>query len=174
MNISDDRALPEQAQGTWLTANTFGVLRQPPLLGRDFVAGDERPGAEPVVIIGHGIWKNRYGSDPGVLGKSLRVNGQPATIVGVMPEGMKFPDNTEIWAPFIPTGTAARRDVRPLRVFGRLADGVDRRGRASRIERHRPAAHGGVSRTRRRRVARRPRRNVHRAIRRRGRPARCS
>ena len=49
MNISDDRALPEQATGTWLTANTFGVLRQQPLLGRDFAAGDERPGAEPVV-----------------------------------------------------------------------------------------------------------------------------
>ena len=53
MNISDDRALPELANGTWLTANTFGVLRQQPLLGRDFAAGDERAGAEPVAIIGY-------------------------------------------------------------------------------------------------------------------------
>ena len=62
MNISDDRALPDEAHGTWLTANTFGVLRQQPLLGRDFAAGDERPGAEPVVIIGYSLWKQRYGA----------------------------------------------------------------------------------------------------------------
>ncbi len=62
MNISDDRALPEQAEGTWLTANAFGALRQRPLLGRDFAVGDERKGAEPVVIIGYGLWKNRYGA----------------------------------------------------------------------------------------------------------------
>ena len=69
MNISDDRALPEQARGTWLTANAFGVLEAAAASGRDFVAGDERPGAEPVVIIGYSIWRNRYGSDPDVLGK---------------------------------------------------------------------------------------------------------
>ena len=91
MNISDDRALPEQARGTWLTANAFGVLRQQPLLGRDFAAGDERPGAEPVAIISYSLWKNRYGGDPDVLGRTLRVNGQPATIVGVMPDGMRSP-----------------------------------------------------------------------------------
>ena len=77
MNISDDRVLPEQVQGTWVTANAFGVLEQPPLLGRDFVARDEAPGADPVVIIGHGIWRNRYGGDPNVLGQTLRVNGRP-------------------------------------------------------------------------------------------------
>jgi putative ABC transport system permease protein len=124
MNISDDRVLPEQAQGTWLTANAFGVLKQPLLLGRDFVGGDEAPGAQPVVIIGHRIWRTRYGSDPGVLGKSLRVNGQPAIIVGVMPQGMRFPDNTDVWAVIIPPVTSARRDVHSLRVFGRLADRV--------------------------------------------------
>ena len=127
MNISDDRALPELANGTWLTANTFGVLRQPPLLGRDFAAGDERPGAEPVAIIGYSLWKNRYGSDPNVLGRTLRINGQPATIVGVMPDGMRFPDNSQVWAPFVPTEAQKRRDGRALRVFGRLKDGTERR-----------------------------------------------
>ena len=127
MNISDDRALPELANGTWLTANTFGVLRQPPLLGRDFAAGDERPGAEPVAIIGYSLWKNRYGSDPDVLGRTLRINGQPATIVGVMPDGMRFPDNSQVWAPFVPTEAQTRRDGRALRVFGRLKDGTERR-----------------------------------------------
>jgi putative ABC transport system permease protein len=127
LNISDDSNLPEQAHGTAITANAFGVLRQQPLVGRDFTAGDERPGAEPVVIIGYTVWQNRYGRDPDVVGRSLRVNGQPATIVGVMPEGMRFPDDTQIWMPLIPPDGQAARTTRALRVFGRLADGTDRR-----------------------------------------------
>jgi putative ABC transport system permease protein len=128
MNLSDDRALPEQANGRWITANTFGLLRQPPLLGRDFTSDDERAGAEPVVLLGYSIWRNRYGADLHAIGSILRVNGRPATIVGVMPEGMKFPYDAEIWMPFIPTETQRlTRTARVLRVFGRLADGVDRR-----------------------------------------------
>ena len=127
MNISDARALPEQARGTRITANAFGLLRQPTLLGRDFSPGDDRKGAEPVVIISYTFWKNRYGADPNVLGMPMRVNGQPATIIGVMPAGMRFPDNTEIWIPAIPTEAQERRDARFLAVFGRLADGVSRR-----------------------------------------------
>ena len=111
MNISDDRALPEQAHGTWVTANAFGVLRQQPLLGRDFVAGDERPGADPVVIIGHDIWKNRYGArSERARQDAARSTGSPATIIGVMPDGMRFPDNTELWVPFIPTDAQTRRE----------------------------------------------------------------
>jgi len=90
MNISDDRALPEQVEGTSVTANLFGQLGQQPLLGRDFAPGDDARGAERVVIIGHRLWNNRFGSDPEVLGTTLRVNGEPATIVGVMPQGMRF------------------------------------------------------------------------------------
>ena len=127
MNISDARALPEQARGTWVTANTFSLLRQPALLGRDFASTDEAKGAEPVVIISFTFWKNRYGADPNVLGTPVRMNGQPATIVGVMPEGMRFPDNTEVWAPAIPTAAQEARDARSLGVFGRLADAASRR-----------------------------------------------
>jgi predicted permease len=127
LNISDDSNLPEQAHGTAITANAFGVLRQQPLVGRDFAAGDEHPGAERVVIIGYAVWQNRYGRDPNVVGRTLRVNGQPATIVGVMPEGMRFPDNTQIWMPLLPPDAQTARTTRVLRVFGRLADGPDRR-----------------------------------------------
>jgi hypothetical protein len=126
MNVSDDRGVPEEVSGTSLTANAFGVLRQAPLLGRDFTAADERREAEPVVIIGHALWKNRYGADPQVLGRMLRINGEPATIVGVMPEGMRFPEDSELWRPFVPTGAQMARNVRPLRVFGRLSDGAER------------------------------------------------
>ena len=126
MNISDARALPEQARGTWITANAFSLLRQPALLGRDFAPADERKGAEPVVVISYTFWKNRYGADPNVLGTPVRMNGQPATIVGVMPDGMRFPDNTEVWAPAIPTEAQEARDARSLGVFGRLADAASR------------------------------------------------
>ncbi len=121
MNIADDRAWPEEVRGAQMTANAFGQLRHQPFLGRDFVAGDERPGAPPVAIIGYSLWKTRYGADPEVLGKPLRVNGRPRTIVGVMPEGMKFPENAEVWVPFIPA-VAQERDARQLSIFGRLND----------------------------------------------------
>ena len=126
INISDDHAAPQQTQGAWVTANHFDVLRQRPVLGRTFVAGDEHRGADPVVIIGHDIWKNRFDRDPGVIGRVLRVNGQPSTIIGVMPELMKFPDNagSELWVPFVPADAQLARDRRVLTVFGRLAPDV--------------------------------------------------
>jgi putative ABC transport system permease protein len=126
INISDDRVVPEQTQGSWVTANHFDVLRQRPVLGRTFVAGDEQRGAEPVVIIGYEIWKHRFDLDPQVVGRILRVNGLPTTIIGVMPERMKFPDNagSELWLPFVPTDAQMARDRRVLGVFGRLAPGI--------------------------------------------------
>jgi predicted permease len=126
INISDERALPEEARGTWVTANSFGVLRQLPLVGRDFGPHDDRIGADPVAILSYRVWKNRYGADPAVLGKTLRLNGQPATIIGVMPDGMNFPNNTEVWAPFIPSEMQRQRGTPSLNVFGRLRDGVAR------------------------------------------------
>jgi putative ABC transport system permease protein len=125
MNVSDDRTLPEQVLGTRLTANTFGVLGQRVLLGRDFLETDGRPGAEPVVIIGHDLWKNRYDADPGVAGRAIRVNGRAATIVGVMPKAMRFPENSELWAPLMPAETTEARSERNLSVLGRLRDGAD-------------------------------------------------
>ena len=133
LNISDDRSLPDQVRGAWVTANAFRVLGQPPLLGRDFAEGEDRTGAEPLVIIGYALWKNRYGADPGVMGQSLRVNGQPATIVGVMPDGMRFPMNTDIWPLFIPADGAAQ-NARPLLVFGRLAEGATLAGAQAELD----------------------------------------
>ncbi|HET7220119.1 MAG TPA: ABC transporter permease [Vicinamibacterales bacterium] len=120
VNIADDTGFPEQARSTWLTANAFQVLGQQPLVGRDFAADDERKGAERVAIIGHAIWKNRYGADGGILGRTLRINGEPTTIVGVMPEGLMFPTDSALWMPFIPNAAQEKRDNRPLEAFGRL------------------------------------------------------
>jgi putative ABC transport system permease protein len=127
MTISDDRGMPEQARGSYLTGNAFSVVGQAPLLGRDFRPEDEQRGGDRAVIIGYTIWRNRYGGDPGVIGKLTRVNGQPAVIVGVMPEGMMFPQNTEMWSVFIPNEQQQRRDWRGLSVFGRVGPGQTRR-----------------------------------------------
>ncbi len=115
---------PEQTQGSRVTANLFDILRQRPLLGRTFAQGEDRRGAEPVVIIGYDLWSNRFDRDPNVVGRILRINGEAATIIGVMPDRMKFPDNSELWVPFIPAEAQMTREVRPLSVFGRLAESV--------------------------------------------------
>jgi putative ABC transport system permease protein len=120
MSLADERGVPEQARGAYLTSNAFQVLGQQPLLGRDFRPEDDRKGAERVVMLGHGIWKNRYGADPAVLGRVLRVNGQAATIIGVMPEGMMFPTDSALWMPFVPTENQEKRENRSIAVFGRM------------------------------------------------------
>jgi putative ABC transport system permease protein len=126
VNISGDRALPEQVRVTWVSANTFGLLRQPPLIGRDFAAEDERAGAAPVAILGHALWKTRYGADPTVLGATLRMNGTAATIIGVMPKHMRFPDDSQIWAPLVSANRGEQSNARDLGLFGRLSDGIAR------------------------------------------------
>ena len=124
VNISDDRATAEEISGAWVTPNLFGLLREQPLLGRDFSPDDDRRGAEPVAIVGYRLWQQRYGGEPTVLGRTLRVNGQPATIVGVMPDRMRFPEHTQVWLPFVPTDAQEQRRARILSVFGRLTDGA--------------------------------------------------
>ncbi len=123
MNVSDPDHPAERAGGAAVTANTFSLLRQQPFLGRDFVPGEDTAGAPPVVILGHSIWKNRYGSDPGVIGRMLKINEVAYSIIGVMPQGMRFPTNADIWRPLLP-GTAENLRNRNISVFGRLASGV--------------------------------------------------
>ena len=134
MNISDDRGMPEQARGTYMTANAFSVVGQRPLLGRDFVPEDEQRGSDRAVIIGYTLWRNRYGGDSNVIGKLTRINGEPAVIVGVMPEAMMFPQNSEIWAAFIPNEQQERRTWRGLAVFGRVQPGTGRTAALAEME----------------------------------------
>jgi predicted permease len=125
MNLTESGRLPERFRGTYVSANTFRLLGQQPLLGRDFAPDEDRPGAEPVVILGHGVWRDRYGADPSVIGRVIRVNEVPATIVGVMPEGMKFPTNSDLWQPLVPIARDESRDFRRLNAFGRLRPGAN-------------------------------------------------
>ena len=112
--------------GCFVSANAFSALRERPIVGRDFRPEDDRPGAAAVIIIGHGVWTERFGANPSAIGRTIRVNGAPATIIGVMPPGFMFPYLAEIWQPIaqMPDLAAQPRDARAIGVFGRLADGV--------------------------------------------------
>jgi predicted permease len=106
------------------TAGIFAMLHMPPVLGRGFLPDDDKPGAAPVLLLGYGIWKERYGSSASVIGRSVRVNEKPATIIGVMPEGFKFPGGTDMWMPLVPSPELEKRDNRTLQVFGMLKPGI--------------------------------------------------
>jgi putative ABC transport system permease protein len=127
MNISEAGRPAERFSGASVSANTFKVLRQQPILGRDFAPGDDRPEAPPVVILGYTVWKNRYASDPGVIGRTIKVNDVACAVIGIMPEGMRFPVNADLWRPFIGRDDQlTKRDVRTIGLFGRLAPGATR------------------------------------------------
>jgi putative ABC transport system permease protein len=127
ISLGRDGAVPEQFDGLYVSADTFTVLRVTPVIGRDFSAADDRPGAEAVAIIASNVWKSRYGASRDVLGRKVSVNGTtPATIVGVMSDGFHFVDTTDVWLPLsqMPGSTRQRRDARGLLMIGRLPDGI--------------------------------------------------
>ncbi len=119
--VSEDGGSPQAYHLAKATAGIFGMVQGKALLGRTLEARDEAPGAAPVMVIGYGVWKDRYASDWHVLGREVRVNGLPATIVGVMPEGFKFPNGFDVWMPLAPE---TKRDTRPLWVYGILKPDV--------------------------------------------------
>ncbi len=122
-NLSDDQNVPESYGCARITANGLEAIGQIPVLGRAFLEEDERPGAEPVAILTYALWEKRYGRDASIVGKKIRIDSVPTTVVGVMPRGLSFPPETEFWQPIIPDGKEKRGD-RYLLVFGRLAPGV--------------------------------------------------
>jgi putative ABC transport system permease protein len=90
---------PQRYTGAYTTENFLRVLGVSPMLGRDFVAEDNQAGAGKVAIIGYGVWQRDFGGASDIVGKGVRINGKPATIVGVMPRGFAFPSNEELWLP---------------------------------------------------------------------------
>jgi predicted permease len=123
VTISDSAGAPERGRVCYVTANAFDITGERPLLGRTFVAGEDGPAAEPAVILGYDLWQTRYGGDRNIVGHKVRIDDRFATVVGVMPREVRFPDNAELWIPLIPGEKLLRRDNRQLAVFGRLALG---------------------------------------------------
>lgn len=113
--------------GAYVTEHFFRVLGVGPVMGRDFTADDNRPGADTVLIISHGLWQRDFGAVGDIVGTRVRLNGKPATIVGVMPQGFSFPDNEELWIPlFTEFPVTARNDPQANNpnVIGLIRQGV--------------------------------------------------
>src|SRR5262245_47061686 len=126
-NISEAGREPDRFPGVYVSTNIFKMIGEQPILGRDFVPDDERPGAPPVLIISHNVWQSRYGGDPNVLGRTVTINAFTPTIIGVMPPDLQFPSNNDLWVPLVhmPPGVKPlNRDARNFAVFGLLKPGV--------------------------------------------------
>ena len=96
VNLSD-LGRPERFDGAIVSGNFFRVLGVAPILGRDFNDADERPGAAPVTMLSNALWRSRYGADPGIVGKQVRVNARLSTVVGVMPPDFSYPRREVVW-----------------------------------------------------------------------------
>jgi putative ABC transport system permease protein len=118
--VTRDGAL-EPVRAAEITASAFQLARVQPLMGRPLVDSDERPGAEPVAVIGHRLWEEAFNSDPTVLGQRLQVGDTPHLVVGVMPREFRFPLNHRLWTPLQTDRASEEGDVF---VFARLAQGA--------------------------------------------------
>ena len=119
---------PQRYTGAYVSFDFFRILGVRPLVGRDFTERDDKPGAEKVALISYQLWKRDLGGVD-VIGKSVRINGKPATIIGVMPPGFSFPVNEQIWLPLYSEYPPAPRNDRNAQggtpaVLGLLKPGV--------------------------------------------------
>lgn len=116
---------PERLPGVFVTAGWFRLLGRQPLLGRGFLAGEDRPGHDSVVL-GHGLWARRFASDRAVIGRTIVINGEKRTIVGVMPADFEPIDEEELWLPLVVSPEdLANRGKSFVHVLARLRPGVD-------------------------------------------------
>jgi len=122
---SREPVLPERYSGAWVSPGFLDLLRVAPVLGRRFEPTDAAAGADPVVLIGYQVWQQAYGGATEVVGRTVRVNGRPTTVVGVLPRDFRFPVSQDVWLPLILEARALPRgEGQPLEVIGRLKDGV--------------------------------------------------
>jgi putative ABC transport system permease protein len=115
---------PEMLNGVRVAPSLFSVLRVKPMLGRSFLAEEDRPGATAAALLSYGLWQRHFGSDPTVVGRSISLDGRSHLVVGVMPPGFDFPTNLQptakppdVWIPVVPD---ASRGSHNYRVVGRL------------------------------------------------------
>jgi len=114
---------PQRYQGGYVTEGFFNILGVAPVRGRNFTAADNQPGAERVVLISHRLWERDFGSNPSIVGQSVRLNGRSATIIGVMPPKFNFPVNEELWIPLyneFPIRPRSDQAANNVAILGRL------------------------------------------------------
>jgi putative ABC transport system permease protein len=121
---------PERVLGSAISASLFPLLGEKPALGRNFRDDEDRPGAAPVILLSHDLWMRRCAGDPGIIGRTVTVNGAPRVVVGVMAPRFNFPYQQQAWIPLTPVLQQAleqgqeKRSDRDLNVLARLAPGV--------------------------------------------------
>jgi putative ABC transport system permease protein len=119
------KGAPQQVIGTRVTADFFEVLKTPPMLGRTFYVGEDKPGSERVVVVSHGFWHKHLGADAQAIEQTITLNNENFTVIGVMPADFRFgrSGSSEFWA-ILPMATPQNRPPYYLGVIGRLQDHV--------------------------------------------------
>ncbi len=116
----------ELLRGAVSSTNLFTTLGVKPALGRAFLPGEDKPGNSQVAVLSHNLWQRQFGADPNIIGRKLTLNNIAVEVIGVMPPGLQFPPQTELWAPiaFSDDLLRQRQGPRSLRVLARLKPGV--------------------------------------------------
>jgi putative ABC transport system permease protein len=132
-NLGADGGEPERVPRAGVTISFFNVIGVQPFLGRVFRPEEDQPNTQTVVIVSHGLWKRRFGSDPSIIGKQVQINARPVTVVGVMPPGFDFPFETQVWVTSGVELSKEPRENRSWSVVARMQPGVDLKQAQSRI-----------------------------------------
>jgi predicted permease len=125
-----DRGRPLTLAGTWVTGDFFPLLGVAPTVGRTLLPSDDVPGAQPVVVIGHGFWQRHFGGEATAVGRTFEMNGRTYTVVGVLPRGFEYPRGAEFWVPVLPDFPATlEAEAHPSQIMvfnlvGRLRPGA--------------------------------------------------
>src|ERR1043166_8023305 len=137
-DLSGDGAEPEAVPRAGVTPGFFAVLGVQPFLGRAFVPEDDKPasfdgGRGTVAIISHGVWKRRFGSAPTIVGRVVQMKSRPLTVIGVMPPGFEYPEQTQIWVNSAVNLSEEPRDNRAWSAIARLNSNVDLKQAQTRV-----------------------------------------
>ncbi len=124
-NFGADGAEPERVPRAGVTPGFFSVLGVQPVLGRTFVPEDDKGWPQTVAIISHGLWKRRFGSDPDIVGKQVQMSSRLLTVIGVMPPGFEYPEQTQVWVMSAVNLRDEPRDNRMWSAIARLNAGID-------------------------------------------------
>src|SRR2546423_731865 len=156
---------PERVAGLRVSANLFSVLGVNPMQGRWFAQQEDKPGSGHVLILSYGLWQRSFGGNPNLVNQTVQLNGQSYTVVGIMPPSFKFPPsfsasiagseetlvNADLWVPLTTDDVPLVRDIRNLKMVGRLKSGAtppqaqaEINAIASRLDKDYPDVNGGI------------------------------
>jgi putative ABC transport system permease protein len=135
VNLTGEDTPPERTAAARASRDVFTTLGVAPAAGRVFDEEEDRPGGAPVVLLSHGLWQDRFGSDPSIVGRTVRVDGEARTVVGVMPASFEFPGrNTRLWLPLALDTTDRSYGNFSFQAVARLRGGIAAEQAESRLQ----------------------------------------